>query len=182
MNTIVTSRDAILKKSRELIRQKGCSALNIRAVANECGVAVGSIYNYFSSKAELNEAVVESVWSEIFPHGTTFQDTLSCVAWMFERVKYGSEKYPGFFTLHSLAFMQDEKPEGRRKMWEMWQHIENSLQKVILNDPNVRKDAFSDDFSVEKLTSVIFSLLLSAMLRADYDPSATLEIIKRTVY
>lgn len=182
MNTIVTSREAILKKSRELIRQKGCSALNIRAVSNECGVAVGSIYNYFSSKAELNEAVVESVWSEIFPHGTTFQDTLSCVAWMFERVKYGSEKYPGFFTLHSLAFMQDEKPEGRRKMWEMWQHIENSLQKVLLNDPNVRKDAFSDDFSVEKLTSVIFSLLLSAMLRADYDPSATLEIIKRTVY
>lgn len=182
MNTIVTSRDAILKKSRELIRQKGCSALNIRAVANECNVAVGSIYNYFSSKAELNEAVVESVWSEIFPHGTTFQDTLSCVAWMFERVKYGSEKYPGFFTLHSLAFMQDEKPEGRRKMWEMWQHIENSLQKVILNDPNVRKDAFSDDFSVKRLTSVIFSLLLSAMLRADYDPSATLEIIKRAVY
>lgn len=182
MNTIVTSRDAILKKSRELIRQKGCSALNIRTVANECGVAVGSIYNYFSSKAELNEAVVESVWSEIFPHGEVFQDTLSCVAWMFERVKYGSEKYPGFFTLHSLAFMQDEKPEGRRKMWEMWQHIENSLQKVILNDPNVRKDAFSADFSAEKLTSVIFSLLLSAMLRADYDPSATLEIIKRTVY
>ena len=182
MNTIVTSRDAILKKSRELIRQKGCFALNIRAVANECNVAVGSIYNYFSSKAELNEAVVESVWSEIFPHGTTFQDTLSCVVWMFERVKYDSEKYPGFFTLHSLAFMQYEKPEGRRKMWEMWQHIENSLQKVILNDPNVRKDAFSDDFSVKRLTSVIFSLLLSAMLRADYDPSATLEIIKRAVY
>lgn len=41
MNTAVTSKDEILKTSRELIRQQGWSALSIRSVAAACGVSVG---------------------------------------------------------------------------------------------------------------------------------------------
>ena len=53
MNTIITSKEDILKTSRELIREQGWSAVNIRSVAAACGVSVGSIYNYFDSKADL---------------------------------------------------------------------------------------------------------------------------------
>ena len=66
MNTVVTSKEEILKTSRELIQQAGWSAVNIRSVATACGVSVGSIYNYFDSKAALMGATVESVWCEIF--------------------------------------------------------------------------------------------------------------------
>ena len=53
MNTIVTSKEEILKTSREMIRQQGWSAISIRSVAAACGVSVGSIYNYFDSKSDL---------------------------------------------------------------------------------------------------------------------------------
>ena len=66
MNTVVTSKEEILKASRELIQQKGWSAVNIRSVAAACGVSVGSIYNYYDSKACFDCATVESVWCEIF--------------------------------------------------------------------------------------------------------------------
>ena len=66
MNKIVTSKEEILKTSRELIQEQGWSAVNIRSVAAACGVSVGSIYNYFDSKATLVGAAVESVWFEIF--------------------------------------------------------------------------------------------------------------------
>ena len=62
MNTIVTSKEEILKTSRALIQEQGWSAVSIRSVAAACGVSVGSIYNYFDSKAELVSATVESVW------------------------------------------------------------------------------------------------------------------------
>ena len=52
MNTMITSKEEILKASRKLIRQKGWEAVNIRAVAAACGVSVGAIYYYFDSKAE----------------------------------------------------------------------------------------------------------------------------------
>ena len=47
LNTIVTSREAILQTSRELIRTQGWDAVNIRNVAKACDISVGSIYNYF---------------------------------------------------------------------------------------------------------------------------------------
>ena len=84
MNTIVTSKEEILKNSRELIREKGWAAVSIRSVASACGVSVGSIYNYYDSKAELISATVESVWCEIFHRPqdeAVFQDVQTCVKW-----------------------------------------------------------------------------------------------------
>ena len=119
MNTIITSKEDILKTSRELIREQGWSAVNIRSVAAACGVSVGSIYNYFDSKADLVGETVESVWCQIFHQpedGAVFQDTQTCIIWMYERMEYGCREYPGFFTLHSLGFMRENKLDGKRRM------------------------------------------------------------------
>ena len=66
MNNIITSKEDILKASRELIKENGLNAINIRSVAKASNIAVGSIYNYFKSKEELTIAVVGSVWFDIF--------------------------------------------------------------------------------------------------------------------
>ena len=87
MNKTVTSKEEILKTSRKLIREQGCAAVNIRSVAAACGVSIGSIYNYFDSKAALIEAAVESIWFEIFhrqDEEEVFQDTIACITWMYE--------------------------------------------------------------------------------------------------
>lgn len=185
MNTVVTSKEEILKISRELIQRQGWSAVNIRSVAAACGVSVGSIYNYFDSKAALVGAAVESVWCEIFhrpENKSAFQDTLSCVTWIYERMEYGCKHYPDFFTLHSLGFMGEDKSDGRRKMHETWQHILDELCAVLKRDTRIRADAFTERFTVEKFADVLFSLMLSAFLRQDYEPSAVLEIVRRTLY
>ena len=64
MNTIITSKEAILDKSKQLVAAQGWSAVSIRNVAAACGVSVGSIYNYFASKSDLITATVESIWYE----------------------------------------------------------------------------------------------------------------------
>lgn len=185
MNTVVTSKDDILETSRKLIQQQGWSAINVRSVAAACGVSVGSIYNYFDSKAALMCATVESVWCEIFHRpkdSVVFQDIWVYISWVYERMEYGCKQYPGFFTLHSLAFMQEDKSDGKRKMQQTWQHILDGLCSVLKQDVKIRADAFTDQFTVEKFADVLFSLMLSALLRQDYDPSAVLEIIRRTLY
>lgn len=185
MNPVVTSKEEILKTSRKLIQQQGWTAINIRSVAAACGVSVGSIYNYFDSKSALISAVVESIWCEIFRRpedGAVFQDTLACVTWMYERMKYGCRNYPGFFTLHALAFLGEDKSGGRQKMQQTWQHILEELCAVLNRDSQIRPSAFTGEFTAEKFADVLFSLMLSAFLRQDYDPSAALEIVRRTLY
>ncbi len=185
MNNIVTSKEEILKTSRKLIQQQGWPAINIRSVAAACGVSVGSIYNYFDSKASLVGATVESVWCEIFHRpedGTVFQDTQACITWIYARMEYGCKQYPGFFTLHSLGFMREDKSDGKRRMQQTWQHILEGLCSVLKRDTKVRPDAFTEQFTAEEFAGVLFSLMLSALLRQDYDPSAVLEIVRRTLY
>lgn len=185
MNTVVTSKEEILEASRELIRQQGWSAVSIRSVAAACGVSVGSIYNYFDSKTALVSAAVESVWCEIFhrpENDAVFQDIRSCMIWIYERMEYGCRQYPGFFTLHSLGFMREEKSDGKQKMQQTWQHILEGLCSVLKRDRNIRSDAFTEQFTAETFADVLFSLMLSALLRQDYDPEAVLEIIRRTLY
>ena len=151
----------------------------------ECGVSVGSIYNYYGSKADLVGAAVESVWHEIFHRpedDAVFRDTLACLVWMYRQMAAGCKDYPGFFTLHSLGFLGEDKAEGKQRMEQTWQHILDALCAVLRADPKVRPGAFTPAFTPEQFAGVLFSLMLSALLRQDYDPGPVLEIVRRTLY
>ena len=186
MNKIVTSKENLLKTSRNIVKTKGWSSVNIRSVAKESCVSIGTIYNHFPSKSALISDTVESVWCDVFHEpegGAVFKDIFTCISWMFERMKWGNEEYPDFFNLHSLGFMQvDDKSEGIQKMHETWQHILDGLSLVLKNDPNVRKDAFNEQFTVERFAEMLFSLMLAALIRKDYATDAILEVIRRTIY
>lgn len=229
MNTIVTSREEILKASRRLAKERGWKAVSIRSVAAACGVSVGSIYYYFPSKTALLTDTVESVWYEIFHEPddpVVFEDTERCVTWVYARMEAGSREYPGFFTLHSLGFMEDGKrsgkadvrqatgqgeevgnrsveteggpaggmPDGRSgaeadgkadgvvRMHQTWRHIQDGFCQVLKQDRRVRRDAFSSRFTEEQFAGILFSLMLAALLRKDYNPEPVLEVVRRTLY
>ena len=178
-------KEEILRASRELIRREGAAAVNIRAVAAACGVSVGSIYNHFGSKAELVREAVESVWREIlcWPQGeAAFCDTEACIVWLYRQLEDGARRYPCFFTLHALGFLDGERPGGRRQMQRAWERLQEELCAVLRRDPRVREEALSGGLTAEGFAGVLFSLLLSALLRQDYDHAPVLEVIRRTVY
>ena len=185
MNTAVTSKEEILRASRVLIHQRGWQAVNIRSVASACRVSVGSIYNYFESKAALTEAIVESVWREIFHRSEDdpiWQDTQACIRWVYERMALGCRQYPGLFTLHAVSFLQEDRPAGRRRMGQVWQHISDELCAVLKRDTRIRPDAFTEQFTAEAAADMLFSLMLSALLRQDFEPAGVLEFIRRALY
>ena len=185
MNQKVTSREEILSVSRELVKKEGSQAISIRSVAGACGVSVGSIYNYFGSKTKLLAATVESIWNDIFHRPedeAVFRDTLACVRWMYRQLEYGCAQYPGFFTHHSLGFMHQGTADGKQQMQQAWQHILRQQCFVLQQDPNVRPDAFNDQFTAERFAGVLFSQMLSALVQQDFDPSMVLEIVRRAIY
>ena len=47
-----------------LIRKHGYSAISMRMIAKESGIAVGTLYNYYSDKEELTTTVVYLSWKE----------------------------------------------------------------------------------------------------------------------
>ncbi|PCG21013.1 TetR/AcrR family transcriptional regulator [Brachyspira sp. G79] len=185
MNNIVTSKEDILKASRELIKRKGLNAINMRSVADEANIAVGSIYNYFKSKEELTIEVIVSVWADIFHssdiclESESFIDSIDSI---FKILEKGEKKYPNFFALHSNIMFGKNKDKGVNVMMNMIKHIKDNMYKTIIKDKNVREDAFNDNLSAEKFIDIIFSFIMDSMINGNYDSSSIKEIIKRTIY
>lgn len=58
-------REDILASAREILLNHGYESLTMRTVANRCRIAVGTLYNYYSSKDQLAGSVMLSDWQVI---------------------------------------------------------------------------------------------------------------------
>lgn len=186
MRTAVISREEILEASRRMLREKGWSAIHMRSVAAQCGVAVGSLYNYFSSKTELVAATVESVWEELFhmPEDLPEEERFCCcVQWLYDSMREGNRRYPGFLTRHAMGFTTGEgKVEGRRMMERIQSRLRDSLCRVLREDVQVNQSVFDSRLTPEGFVELVFSMLLSALLRGEDSCEPLLAVIHRVLY
>lgn len=185
VNTVITSKEAILATSRRLIREQGWEAISIRSVAKACDISVGSIYNYFTGKSDLIAATVESVWCDIFhmPDGrASFNRFTDCIEWAYESMRRGNETYPGFFSMHSMSFVGEDKAGGQELMAKSWNHIQDGFYTVLMRDENVNTAVFDEVFTPRKFVEIIFSLILSSLLRRDYDCAGIVGMAERLLY
>jgi AcrR family transcriptional regulator len=53
----------LIAEAQKQILEQGYGAVTIRSVANACGVGVGTVYNYFSSKEELLATYLLDDWN-----------------------------------------------------------------------------------------------------------------------
>ena len=56
----------IVSTGMALAVKEGLDSINMRKVASEGGVALGTIYNYFPGKADLTYAIMNAFWNEAF--------------------------------------------------------------------------------------------------------------------
>ncbi len=56
------ARKALISCTRKMVAKEGYSAFSMRNVAKECGMAPGTIYNYFHSKDDLIGACMLEDW------------------------------------------------------------------------------------------------------------------------
>ena len=120
--------------------KKGIAAVNMRTVASECGIALGSLYNYFSSKSELLSATIEAVWKDIFQMGKTLEKCENIVEYLnllFEGVENSRSRYPKFFSMHALGFTAGERQEGKKAMEVYFLRLKNQMAHFLENDEKI---------------------------------------------
>ena len=185
INTIITSKEAILATCRKIVSEKGLSSLNMRAVAEACHVALGSLYNYFPSKDDLMIATIESVWQDIFHVEHRCETNLSFpeyICHLFDLVQEGTKEYPNFFTAHSLSFASSGKSKARETMRHYFSHMSMGMMEVLHSDPFVKKDAFSGGLTESDFIDFVLTNILTLLLQQKEDCRTLLEIVRRTIY
>lgn len=185
MNNKVTSKEEILRISKKIVLEKGVSSFSMRAVALDCDVAVGSIYNYFPSKTSLLGATIGCIWDEIFtPFNSIdeFDSFIDCVQCMLQTVTIGNEKYNGFFALHAVNFTADNKSEGKLMMEQYYKLLENKLVQSLNSDKGIREHVFDSNLTPEMFANYVFSLILSLFIQGQKEYKALIKFIENCIY
>ena len=182
---MIISKASILKESREIVAREGLNALSIRKLAKQCNVAVGSIYNYFSSKDELMISTIESVWEDIFridDSDENYDNFLTYLGDIFNHLSVGIEKYPNFFTIHSLSFKSQNISKAKDSMSTYLDKLRDNMIEILDRDSDIKANAFDDEFTKDDLVKFILSTSLCFIVEKNYDQNLLLKIIKKIIY
>lgn len=185
MKTVITSKEAIMQTCREIVAKKGIKGLNMRLVADECHVALGTLYNYYPDKDTLVLAAVESIWKDIFHAGRPHQEDLTFpdyVADIYARIQTGARTYPGFLTGHSVSIAGARHGEAKSVMEHTFAHMKTELLKALRSDKTVPAEAFSPCFSQEDFVRFVLDHLLILLIQERPDCDTLLEVIGRVIH
>ncbi|MGN0629900.1 MAG: TetR/AcrR family transcriptional regulator [Ruminococcus sp.] len=186
MNPEATSKEKIMQVCRRIASEKGLKALNMRAVAGECGIALGTLYNYFSDKEELLIAAITSVWQDIFSLTEQKENSPTLlfseyVEKVFINVSERFRDYPDFFTAHSVAVTASGKDRAKNAMETCTDKIRDLLLAALRRDNLVSPQAFKDSFSEESFVDFILDSIILLLIQQK-SSDTLIAIIKRIIY
>lgn len=128
----------ILHTAREVLESQGIDGLNMRTISQSCGIALGTIYNYYPTKADLLVELMADYWDEF-------------LLGVEETVR---EEKEIFTALHGIYDLQQRYISGFKNMW---------LVPALYDVPEgIQKGVRKEEGYLERLTGQIEKLLIKA--------------------
>lgn len=183
MNKSDISREKILAVSVNLLQESNVESMNMRMIAKLCGVSVGSIYNYFPTKADLETAVIEAMWSKLF-HPQLFAVELDigfiqAIAVMYKKIHAVQEKCGSFFLSHRTIIDKESVAYGKNTMAQYFEHIKRALLKSLTSDNRIDNGVWNENFTQSELLELV---LKSMMISGESDFSTLLKLLEKALY
>lgn len=158
----------ILEAARRELLESDYSGFTIRSVAIRCGIAVGTVYNYFPNKDMLAASVMLEDWNKALSamrqetaRTNTITDGLYAIYKEIER----------FTDLYRKVWSQYTAPAGFSSSYSERRHLLiNQLSEIVhtlLQRFDADEDSFLDNFVSE-------NLLLAAVNHTPFQPLAVL--------
>ncbi len=186
VNRVVTSKEELIKAAREIVFEEGAEKLNIRYLAKKCGIATGSVYNYFPSKSELIFAVVEEFWKSVFHQDVCkIQGDISFVEFfetIYVRLCANLQDFRSIFMSQFEAMKSSEKEKGRLVEQKYLQHVKNGFLMALGQDKKISNAVWTDTFTKEKFVAFLFTNMFSMLTDEERDCSYFKEVLNRILY
>lgn len=173
----------ILSKAKEIAINEGVIKINIRTVAKNSGIAIGTVYNYFPSKADLLVAVIQDFWEGAFRdvdwksfRDNDFYDNLEKIySILYHYLRKFKENW-----LEQLALLKtQEKLLGRQKEDEYFQKMRSKIKLLIDMDNNLQQYPWSETISKENIAEFIFENMLIILKKEEEDMNLFIEFLKK---
>lgn len=183
MNTSKITKDQILKSAAKLAREHGLSSINIRAVAKECQVSIGSIYNYFPDKSDLVVSVIESFWKQACTlddmRKLNLSDFTSSYLQMYHILYEYFHRFEHEWILQLQTMDQKTKQLGRKIEESYYQDIKTMMEMMIAHDPHISEQHWNDSFTKDAFISFVFTNTLSLLKQNCQNPTFFISVLHK---
>ena len=164
----VIDPEKLVSQAYAIASRDGISALSVRKVATACGIAVGSVYGYFPTKADLTAAVLTRFFEEnlsdelcavrpgerFTSYVRRFREAL-CAARSDMSVDW-------FAEMRRLPSAEQEALEAVRA--PMFTHIERGLARVLDADEAVVRSRLVGPMSGEGIARLTLRAIVTSLM------------------
>lgn len=171
----VIDKDKLIDQAYLIAAREGISALSVRKLAGACGIAVGSVYMYFPTKADLTAAVFARFFGQaLFEEccrvdgSETFTDYVRKLRGALGDA-LAQMDVDWFAEMRRLPRNEHEALEAARG--PMLAHMEQGLQHVLDADPALVRSRLHGALSPEKLCSFVLGTIFTSLMEdSDCEP------------
>ena len=167
----VIDPEKLVSQAYAIASRDGISALSVRKVAAACGIAVGSVYGYFPTKADLTAAVLTRFFDE------NLSDEL-CAVHLGERFTSYVRRFRDALSSARADMGVDwfaemrRLPSGEQEALEvvrapMLAHIERGLARVLDADEAVVRSRLIGPLSAERLCRFVLRAVFASLAEGD---------------
>lgn len=162
--TKALTREQVVDRAYVLACERGLTAVSIRVLATECGVALGTIYNYFPTKGDLLVSVVGRFWREEL--GSDMHEALEpgmdyvafCRAFFADvaeaLARFRRDWLPELAAAHGVSMA--DCPEAVHAL----DHMRAGLVRVLEADPRVDRARLTGELSSERIAALTLTTVL----------------------
>ena len=164
----VIDPEKLVSQAYAIASRDGISALSVRKVATVCGIAVGSVYSYFPTKAELTAAVLTRFFDK------NLSDELCAVRPGERFTSYVRRFREALCTARadmSVDWFAEMRrlPSGEQEALEavrapMLTHIERGLARVLNADEAVDRSRLVGPMSAEALCRYVLRSIFAFLM------------------
>jgi AcrR family transcriptional regulator len=178
---ILNLDETIFQAAWKLFSNDGYDNVDMKAIAKECNIAVGTLYNYYNNKMDLFLKVLEASWNSTFEKiekvmnedKNSAKALESIIKILYEDIKV--RRGIGSNLLKSEAISKTEN-----------QNIENGIiEKIysyVINAINIENQYINMQYRAQKLTHIILcNIVLLARLYPE-DDKANIDFLIKIVH
>ena len=168
MRKQVIDKDKLIDQAYAIAAREGISALSVRKLAAACGIAVGSVYMYFPTKADLTAAVFTRFFGQaLFEECCRVDGRESFTDYVRKlRGALGDAltqmDVDWFAEMRRLPRSEHEALEAARG--PMLAHMEQGLQHVLDADSAVVRSRLVAALSPQKLCSFVLGTIFTSLI------------------
>ena len=182
MNKTVTSKAELLAAAKHIVYQEGLDQLNIRRLAKECGIALGSVYNYFPSKSDLIFGVIEDFWTQMFHDDLCVINQPMSFPDFFGQLSVSLNEFEANLLKQLALLSSADKAKGRNIEGRYWQHMQEGFVHCLNQDANIDASIWQNTFTKERFSQFVFMNMMTMLRNGITDCSFFQEVLKRLLY